>query len=167
MAISGDLQARFSSEVDVDWRHAFVISHPNGGTLRIIDHTEEFTGYGNATVNPSLQVYTPVPTQVKLPTRDESGRSDMGLVWCGIQDEALAFLNAAIADGTQPIKCLHTVYILGNPYPQITPFTEFKLTGISVTDETVTATASRGDIINKAFPTKVYRLDRFPGLRRR
>lgn len=167
MTISGDLQARYTSEVDVDWRNAFVISHPNAGTLRIIDHTEEFTGYGNATTNPGLQVYRPVPTQVKLPGRDESGRSDMSLVWCGIQDEAKAFLDAAITDGTQPIKCLHTIYILGNPNPQITPFTEFRLTGISISDEAVTATATQADIINRAFPTAVYRLDRFPGLRRR
>ena len=167
MAISGDLHARYTSEVDVDWRSAFVISHPNAGVLRIIDHTEAFTGYGNATTNPSLQVYTPVPTQIVLPTRDESGRSEMSLTWCGINGEALAFLNAAAADGTQPIRCLHTVYILSDPHPQIVPFTEFLLTGIGVTEEAVTATASRADIINKAFPTKVYRLDRFPGLRRR
>lgn len=167
MALSGNLVARYTSEVDVDWRSAIVLEHPNAGILRLIDYTEEFTGYGNATVDPALRVYAPLPMQVQLPARDQSGRSDMGIVWDGYNDIILNYLNAAIVDGTQPIICRYTIYILTDPNPQISPFLEFKLTGISATETRVTATASRADIINRAFPTVIYRTDMFPGLRRR
>ena len=164
MALSGDLKARYTSEMDVDWRNAFILSHPSAGTLRVIDYTKQFTGLDNEGTS---RTFYPVPTQVQMPSRDSSGRSEMGLVWDGLDPRVKTFLDAAIQDGTQPIKCLHTVFILTSTTPQVSPFTEFRLTGISVTEENITATASRGDIINKAFPSVVYRLDKFPGLRRR
>ena len=91
----------------------------------------------------------------------------MGVVWDNVGSELSDYIKLASYDGTQPIKCFYTVYIVNNQVPQISPFMEFRLTGISISEKQVTATASRADIINKRFPYKVYRLDRFPGLRRR
>lgn len=163
MTISADLVARYSSEVDVDWRHAFVLSHPAATTKYIISHTEEFQGY----VDGALRLFTPVPTEIVPASRDDSGRSDMSLIWCGIGDEALSFLYDALDDATKPITCRYSIFILGDPNPQISPWLEFQLTGISVTETTVTATASRSNIINVAFPRELYRVEKFPGLRRR
>jgi len=168
MSLSPELQARYTSEVDVDWRHAFVISHPLGGTRYLIDHTEEFTG----NVDGSVQLFLPVPVQMVLPKRDGSGRSDMSLTWCGIQGEVDEFLCAAIGTGANPggiypIVCRYSVFILGDPDPQIDPWMEFRLTNIAITEEAVTATASSSDVLNQKFPTEVYRLSHFPGLRRR
>jgi len=163
MTISAALVTRYSTEVDVDWRHAFILSHPNAETKYIISHTEEFTGL----VNGDLQLFAPVPTEITPASRDDSGRSDMTLNWCGIGGEALAFLYDALDDATKPITCLYSIFILGDQNPQISPWLEFQLTSIQVTEETVSATASRSNIINVPFPREVYRVDRFPGLRRR
>jgi hypothetical protein len=189
MSLSPELQARYTSEVDVDWRHAFVIWHPLGGVRYLIDHTEEFTGNvddarwnetpdgkwnwmpasGSGT---TPQLFVPVPVQMTLPKRDSSGRSEMSLTWCGIQKEVDQFLCAAIGTGDRPggiypVICRYSVFILGDPNPQIDPWVEFRLTNIAVTEQAVTATASSADVLNQKFPTEVYRLSHFPGLRRR
>jgi hypothetical protein len=168
MALSPELQARYTSEVDVDWRHAFVISHPLAPTKYVIDHTAEYRG----NVDGTLQLFTPVPVQMVLPKRDGSGRSEMSLTWCGISGEAKAFLDAAIGTGaspggTYPIVCRYSVFILGDPDPQIDPWVEFRLTNVAATEQAVTATASSSDVLNSKFPKEVYRLSHFPGLRRR
>jgi len=163
MTISAELITRYTTEVDVDWRHAFILSHPNAETKYIISHTEEFMGM----VDGTLQFFLPVPTEITPASRDDSGQSDMRLSWCGIGGEALAFLYDALEDATKPITCLYSIFILGDSSPQLDPWLEFQLTSIQVTEETVTATASRSNIINVPFPREVYRVERFPGLRRR
>lgn len=163
MTISAELITRYTTEVDVDWRYAFVLSHPSAGTKYVIDGSEEYEGYYNG----YLQLFLPVPVQIVLPTRDDSGRQDMALVWCGIESEARDFLDAAIADPTTRISCFFSAFIMGSPTPQIDPWEEFTLSNIMVDKNSVTATATRADILNRSFPTEVYRVDRWPGLRRR
>lgn len=169
MTISADMRARYTSEVDVDWRHAFALYHPSAGWRYLIDHTEHFVGIiGDPNeANPQTATFQPVPAQITFPGRDQSGRADMGITWCGIGEEALEYLNAAIVDGTKPIQCFYTIYLLGSQIPQIFPYVEFRLTGISATEEMVTASASQNDVINSKFPRLIYRIDKFPGLRRR
>lgn len=170
MAISGALHARYTSEVDVDWRSAVILSHPIAGDYYCIANHEAFLGQCGGDYSPGAlrsAWFNAVEMQIVLPSRDDSGKSDMGIVWDGIQGEIATYLATASADGTHPIKCYFTIYILSSQAPQIAPFMEFNLTGITVTEEQVAATASRADVINKKFPSKVYRLDKFPGLRRR
>jgi hypothetical protein len=167
MTISADLQERYTSEVDVDWRAALILSHPSATTQYLVNHTEPLE-LARASNRPGrLFTFTPVPIEIVLPGRDDSGNSDMGIVICGVQTEALDFLYQALEDATQPITCSYSVYILGDPLPQIEPWLQFQLTGITVTDESVAATASRSNVVNMPFPTQVYRLSSFPGLRRR
>lgn len=163
MTISAELQSRYSSEVDIDWRDAFVLYHPSAGYRYLINHTEQFEGYAGS----QLYLFEPVPCQIVPPSRDDTGRQDMSIVWGGIGQEALEFLNAAIVDGTQPILVSYSIFILGDPNPQIDPWIQFNLTNITVKEDSVTATATRADILNRAFPNQVYRTDWFPGLERR
>lgn len=171
MPISGALYARYTSDyLDVDWRSAVILSHPAAGDYYCIANHEAFLGVVGGDYSPGAQRsawFNAVEMQVVLPQRDDSGSSDMSIVWDGIGGELATYIANASVDGTQPIKCYFTIYILSSQTPQIAPFMEFNLTGISVTEEQVAATASRADVINKKFPGKVYRLDRFPGLRRR
>jgi hypothetical protein len=163
MTISAELQARYTSEHDVDWAEAFVLSHPNATTRYLINHAQQHIGY----VDNVPQLFEPVPAQITPPGRDDSGRSEMSIAWCGVHDEALTFLNQAIANGLVPITCRYSVYIIGDPTPQIDPWITFNLTNIGVQEGLVAATATRSDILNRAFPSEVYRVDKFPGLRRR
>ena len=164
MTISAELQERYTTEVDVDWRDALVLSHPQAATVYLIDHTEEFEGLDHLGYG---QLFVPVPMQITPPSRDDSGNSDMSITICGIEQEALNFLYDALDDATQSIRCWYSIFILGDPNPQIVPWLEFQLTGIAVSESVVTATASRSSVINKPFPNELYRLSRFPGLRRR
>ena len=164
MAISAELQERYTTEVDVDWRDALILSHPQATTVYLINHTEEYEGLDNTS---ALRTFQPVPMQITPPSRDDSGNSDMNIAICGIEQEALNFLYDALDDATQSIRCWYSIFILGDPNPQIAPWLEFQLTGIAVGESSVTATASRSSVINKPFPNEVYRLSRFPGLRRR
>lgn len=162
MTISAELQTRYSTECDIDWRSAFVLYHPSAGYRFLIDHSEEFVGL----VDGHEQLFAPVPAQVTMPSLDDSGRQDMKIVWCGISREAQAFLDAAIINPKEPVICRYTIFILGNPTPQIDPWIEFHLEAVAITEDAVAVTASRTDILNKIFPSEVYRLDKFPGLRR-
>ena len=164
MTISAELQERYTTEVDVDWRDALVLSHPETEPVYLINYTQEHEGYDNLGI---LQTFVPVPMQLTAPNRDDSGNSDMSITICGIQSEALDFLYSALSDATKSIQCWYSVFILGDPEPQISPWLEFQLTGIAVAEDSVTATASRSSVINQPFPTELYRLSRFPGLRRR
>lgn len=167
MTISADLLERYASETDVDWRSALILSHPRAETQYLINHTEKLE-LARASYRPNrLFTFRPVPIEIVLPSRDDSGNSDMGIVICGIENEALNFLYAALADATQPITCSYSVYILGDPLPQIEPWLVFQLTAITVTEDSVAATASRSSVINMPFPRVLYRLSQFPGLRRR
>lgn len=163
MTISQELVDRYSSEVDIDWRQAFVLKHPKADTAYLIDYIEQHEGI----FDESTFVFQPVPAQVVMPTRDSSGRQDMSIVWSGIGEAALNFLREAIEDGITPIQCFYSIFIIGNPEPQMNPWMEFLLTNISVSEDSVTAIASRSDILNRLFPNEVYRTDLFPGLRRR
>lgn len=166
MTISAELVERYTSEQDVDWAAIFMLVHPSAPTRYLIDatsHPEQC--YINVDGIPRL--FEPVPAQLTLPKRDDSGRSEMSIVWCGIGGEALEFLDAAVVDATQSIKCFYSVAIRGNPEPQLDPWMEFVLSGITVNETTVAATASGTSTINRAFPSIVYRADQFPGLLRR
>lgn len=162
MTISAELKERYRTEVDVDWRAAFVLQHPSAPTTFLIDHSEPYEGLFNG----FMETFQPVPTKIVLPTKDDSGRQDLGIAFCGIGREAKAFLDAAVSNPLVPITVSFSIFILGSTAAQIDPWVEFFLTDISITTSVVTATASRADIINRQFPTEVYRLDTYPGLRR-
>jgi hypothetical protein len=163
MALSADLILRYTTQADVDWRHAFVLTHATmADPVYLIDDTQLFEGI----VDGHVREFQPVPMDLRLPSRDNDGRQDLTVTWCGIADPAKTFLDTAITDGLSPISCRHTIFILGNQNPQIDPWIEYYFSQVSITREAVSATASRADILNRKFPTQMYRFSRFPGLRR-
>lgn len=163
MAISAELQARYTTEVDIDFRNAFVLSHPNTATLYLIDHYEQYEGI----VDGFPRLFQPVSAEIKPPGRTQSGAIDGSISWTGFGNIVIDYIYQVIAGSKDPIKCRHSIYILGDPTPQINPWIEFNLTNTSITEEVVNTTISRTDIINKPFPNEYYRLTKFPGLRRR
>ena len=163
MSLDPDLVTRYTTEMRKDWHDAYVLSHPSSETVYLIDHSEEFEGL----VDGYLRLFLPVPAQRIPPSRDDSGRQDAAITWAGVGGEAREFLDAAIADATQPVTCRWSIYLEGDQEPKIVPWVELALTNIAVTRETVSAIATRADILNRPFPTEVYRVERYPGLRRR
>lgn len=163
MSISAELQARYSTECDVDWADALVIRHPAIVTRYWINHPEQQTGL----VEEALQTFAPVPFKLRLPTRDSSGRQDMALVISNVGSLGTLLMDEARADLDSPLAVDYTIFLLGDPTPQLDPPIRLTLTGISLTDTVLTATATRADVFNLNFPREVYRPTAFPGLNRR
>lgn len=169
MSLSAEMQARYSTEVDVDWCDALIISHSAFGSLYICNHIEGFTGLvpnedGSGSTS---QVFIPVPFSIRLPKRDESGTQEMSVAISNIGLKAQNALNIAIQTPKEPIKLRYTIYILGDAEPQYDPLLSLTMTDITVAVDVVTATATRSDILNLKFPNELYRTDAFPGLNRR
>jgi hypothetical protein len=108
-----------------------------------------------------------VPFRVVLPANDHGGNQDLSVTLANIGRDLVDPLEAAIAKPQEPIKCTYRVYIdQENTMPQNTPPLTLTIATVQVSQETVSAVATRADVLNKAFPDKLYRYDDFPGLRR-
>ena len=171
MALSSELITRYTTEVDVDWRHAFVLFHPIAGTIYTIAASEvQYKTFDGAT-----REFIPVPAAIVTPKNDDSGTEEMGIAWScvgdndgnSIEDYVLQYLEAACADTSQRIVCKYTIYLDDDPDPQIDPPIEYGLTNVTVSPDGIAAVATRADILNRTFPREIYRVDRYPGLRRR
>lgn len=117
--------------------------------------------------NNSLVSFTPMPFKIVLPTLDGKGQQDMALTLANIGLDLVDPLEAAIALPSEPIRCIYRVYVdQAGTLPQNSPPLSLIITGIQVNRETVNATATRTDVLNRAFPFNYYKYDAFPGLRR-
>lgn len=163
MAISAELQARYSTEVDQDWFGGLELSHSYGGTMRLCDAESDQTGAIDGTV----YTFSAIPFKFSLPARDAEGRQQASLQICAVGRTAIAMLNAALADPTERIRCRYGQWIRGDTTQQWDPLLELSLTDVQITAALVTATATSADILNRPFPRQVYRVDRYPGLDRR
>lgn len=164
MTLSAELEQRYTSEVDVDWWEALILSHSQ------FPQTYYLTNYHSAqqgTIDGALRTFQPVPFQIVLPSRDDGGRGDMGVAIGAIGNAITEAVDAAIEVPTERILAQYTVFILGNTEPQRTPPIELSLTGIVITESQITASATPSDTLNAPFPRVLYRPDTFPGLARR
>ena len=111
--------------------------------------------------------FNPMPFRVVLPTLDGQGQQDMAVTLANIGRDLVDPLEAAIAAPSEPIKCTYRVYLdTENTSPQNTPALALIITGVNVTAEAVSATATRTDVLSRAFPYNFYTYTTFPGLRR-
>lgn len=163
MTISAELQARYSSEVDVDWWEALILSHPAAGSYYLCNTPEPMQGI----IDRSLQTFLPVPFDAKLPSRDGEGQQDLQIAVCNVGAEMSAAIEAAITQPEIAIRCRYTVYIVGDTAPQYDPPFELSLTDVVLTESQLTGTATRADVINRRFPSVLYRPSTYPGLSRR
>lgn len=114
-----------------------------------------------------LVTFAPMPFRIVLPSSDGRGQQDLNLTLANIGRDLVDPLEAAIAKPSEPVKCVYRVYLdQAASAPQNTPPLTLIITGVSMTREAVSATATRSDVLNRAFPYSFYRYDSFPGLRR-
>ena len=164
MTISAALQARYSSEVDVDWWEALILSHSLFDSTYYLTTRDE-TQQG--TIDGGTQDFVPVPFKLVMPRRDANGRSDMRIIIGAVGGEVAGALESAIADPTERIRARYTVYLDGDLDPQYDPPITLSLTDIQVNETQIEAIATTADTLNKRFPSSVYRVTDFPGLDRR
>jgi hypothetical protein len=114
-----------------------------------------------------LITFKQVPFRVVLPANDHGGNQDLSVTLANIGRDLVDPLEQAIMKPQEPIRCTYRVYIdQANTMPQNTPPLTLTISNVQVSQETVSATATRADVLNKSFPSKLYRYDDFPGLRR-
>lgn len=114
-----------------------------------------------------LVTFAPMPFQIVLPTLDGKGQQDMQLTIANIGRDLVDPLELAIAAPSEPIRCVYRVYLdTPSTAPQNTPPLSLIITGVNITREAVSATATRTDVLGRAFPYNFYTYKLFPGLRR-
>lgn len=113
------------------------------------------------------KTFVAMPFAVVLPTLDGRGNQDLALTLANIGRDLVNPIEAAIAKPSEPIRCVYRVYVdTALTTPQSDPPLQLTITGIEVTRDSVSAAATRADILNRAFPFNMYTYPIFPGLRR-
>lgn len=163
MSLSPELQARFATEVDVDWYEAIILSHSLAGQYYLTTRTTPMQGK----VDGAVQMFLPIPFAVQLPKRDGQGQQDLTLSICNIGKEMYTAVELAAGNYLEPIRCRYTIYIAGNLNPQLDPMLDLSLTNIAINATAMTATATRAQVFSMGFPKFRYRPDLFPGIARR
>jgi hypothetical protein len=157
------MQQRYTTEVDVDWWDALIISHSTGGTHYLTnDHNAQKGTFDGAT-----QTFLPIPFEVILPTMDGEGQQDMQIRVCNVGEEMYNALQRIKQRPEELVRCRFTQFLHGNLAPQYDPPWDLTLSDISLDRAVMTGTATRVDIFNQRFPRGLYRPDMFPALVRR
>jgi len=107
-----------------------------------------------------------MPFKIVLPTSDGKGNQDLGLTLANIGRDLVDPLELAQAKPSEPVRCVRRVYLdTPSTTPADSPLT-LLISAANVTKEAVSATATRMDVLNRAFPNNFYKTSDFPGLRR-
>jgi hypothetical protein len=158
MSISEALRARYSTEVDIDWREVLVFEHPNATPRYLVAHDEPlWLRWGGEVIQ-----FQPCPFEIKPPKRESTGAWEFSITIGGIGLEASAFLREA-TDRSIPITATYCTYILGSMEPQRDPI-EMALTDPTVGLTGIVATGSRADLLSRAFPRLRFTTALYPGL---
>lgn len=163
--ISAGLQSLYAGNTTFRALETLQIYHPSwfGGSFWLVNDSVNWTfqleGGGS-------QAFIAFPFELTLPQRDTSGNQELGITLCNIGKELMPWIEAAI-NNPVPIEVYLRIYIdITNSQPQNDPPLHLSISELSVTKETVTGTASRYDVVNSPFPSRIYTVREFPGLDR-
>jgi hypothetical protein len=115
----------------------------------------------------TVRTFESVPFEIRLPGMNNTGQQEMQFAICNIGYEIIDSLEKANALPSVNIRLVYRVY-LDTPasMPQNNPPTELSIADIVANTETITATATRFDVLNRKFPSARYNVSEFPGLLR-
>lgn len=148
---------------------------PNLGLLEVIELSHPAWAQGFIVCNWPTPVQvtfetgrsvTPIPLafRVDLPDAGLQGRQDMQITLDNVGGELWNALEQAIAMPQFPIAVTHRLFLSTTlTAPQAQPVA-LTVTSIAATPVAVQLTAERSDLINRKWPTVVYRAERWPGL---
>src|SRR5471032_129258 len=103
--------------------------------------------------------------QFSLPSMEEGQAPQVDIVLDGVSAEIIAHLESAVTQTAQ-IECTHRRFLASNPAagPQDGEPLTLYVASATANVTQVTASATLTDIYNKAFPSRVYTPNDFPGL---
>lgn len=165
MTISQQLKEIYASAPTAQYVETLEFSHSRfGQTFYLTNSLDRWTFLlENGTPVEFLQA----PFTLQLPAQDRSGHQDLTIVMSNVGRDMMDPLEAAILNTREPIRCIYRVY-LNQPgsYPQTNPPLRLSITDVQVDRDTLSAVATRSDVLNKGFPSVLYRYTNFPGLKR-
>jgi hypothetical protein len=165
MTISAQLKAIYASGTSSRYIETLEFSHSLFGKSYYM--TNDTIPWNYILEDGRSVVFEAVPFKVVLPANDHGGNQDLSVTLANIGRDLVDPLERAIGKPHEAIKCTYRVYIdQANTAPQNTPPLVLTIASVQVTQDAVSATATRADVLNKRFPNKLYRYDDFPGLRR-
>lgn len=164
------------AQVTVIHIHTLEIRHPlfvdNLGApapIRVVLDDTAFVGTLEATapINPGAAVtFVPFEFNLVMPTINDQGNPELTITMDNVTTEIEQSLAAACNSG-QKAEATYRVYTnLNTNVPQNNPPMHLTVDYAKATDGDVTARASFGDFVNKAYPNENYNRKRFPGLAR-
>jgi len=138
--------------VDGEQEH-WIINRPAAMTLTLEDSSE--------------QEYLPAYFEIVLPNMDGKGQSDVQLTLQNVDRVIVDELEAANVMPSERIRLVIRLFLESEPEagPQNEPL-RLSFASVQASNQAVTGIASRSDVLNRAFPAEVYRIDRWPGLDR-
>jgi hypothetical protein len=111
--------------------------------------------------------FQPVPFRVQLPTSDGKGQQDLQIMLDNVGRVAMDAIEAASYLPTVNIGVVYRVYLdIAGSAPQLEPPLTLALQSVVIDAQAITGTATRADVLNRPFPSELYRVDLFPGLNR-
>ena len=166
MPISAELKRIYASApTDVDYVETLEFSHPRFSKTYYF--TNDVHSWDFLDENGQSVTFEVMPFEIQLPQSNNSGAQELQVAMCNVGLEMMDELESANQTPDKNITCVYRVYLnRPNSQPQNIPVLSLFISDISADELTVTATASRFDVLSKGFPTKVYTTDNFPGLKR-
>lgn len=166
MPISDELKRVYASAPsDVDYVETLEFSHSQFSKTYYF--TNSMHDWDFLDENGQPVEFKTMPFEVKLPESNNSGAQELQLSMCNVGLEMMDEIEAANKTPRENIACVYRVYLnRPNSQPQNTPVLNLNISDIQADLQTVNATATRFDVLTKPFPTKVYNVVEFPGLKR-
>lgn len=163
MALTPELQRIYSSAPNnTPFYEGLVLSHPNWtAPVAIITNTIE-TVVKN--LNGVPVTYIGANFEVALPSRNDLGLVQLQVNFPIVTKDMIELIELAEASRIA-ITATLTVYIDGSDEPQMTPIV-LSLDSVAITEEVISGTATRIDLLNKTFPRNIVRPETWPGLYR-
>lgn len=169
MTISAELKRVYASAPsDRRYIETLDLWHPRfPRNYLIVNDVQAWQFYLQSNPLGPLVEFVPVPFHVQMPTADGKGQQDLQIQIDNIGREAMDAIEAASADPTINITTTLRIYLdVAASVPQMEPPITLALQSVTVDAGAIVGTATRADVLNRPFPTELYRVDLFPGLNR-
>ena len=141
------------------------LSHPNFPGPYYL--TNDVSNWQLRIEDGTVRTFQSVPFEIKLPGANNTGQQEMQFAICNIGYELIDALEKANELPSVNIKLVYRVYLdVPDSMPQNDPPTELTIADVVANTETITATATRFDVLNRKFPSARYNVTEFPGLLR-
>lgn len=164
MTISNELKEIYASApTDKRYVETLELTHSQFSKRWLI--CNELISWDFVDENGAPLTFQPLPFGVKLPNQDNGGSQELVISIANTGLEMMDELEAAQTIPTENIQCIYRIYKdTVNTAPQIDPPIRLSISDVTADIETISATASRFDILGRAFPTVIYHPEDFPGL---